>query len=177
MPLSPNKQINRFFRLFGGCQRTRIPETVPRIIPEYDARLLETATASPMPRRRLRQCGFTLIELLVVMGIIGIIMAIAGPIYQKSIIRAKESVLQSNLAALRSAIDMYTLNKLEAPSSLQDLLAEQYLHELPQDPMTGQSNTWKLIIEGPAVGATGGISDVRSGSDKISLSGNSYSNW
>ena len=135
------------------------------------------ASSSPIQHRRPVQRGFTLIELLVVMGIIGIMIVIAAPIYQKSIIRGKESVLQSNLEALRSAIGVYTLDKDKAPSSLQDLITEQYLHELPQDPMTGQSDTWRIVIEEPAVSVSGGISNVRSGSDKISLSGTSYSDW
>jgi general secretion pathway protein G len=150
---------------------------VPTFIPVNHEHLLGAATARPILHRRLVQHGFTLIELLVVMGIIGIMIVIAAPIYQKSIIRGKESVLQSNLEALRTAIDAYTLGKDKAPSSLQDLITEQYLHELPQDPITGQSDTWKIIIEEPTVGSTGDVADVRSGSDKISLSGTSDANW
>jgi general secretion pathway protein G len=46
--------------------------------------------------------------------------------------------------------------------------------------MTGQSDTWKIIMEETPIGGTNsspGIYDVRSGSDKKSLDGTSYSDW
>jgi len=46
------------------------------------------------------------------------------------------------------------------------------LRQIPQDPMTGQSETWKIIPEEMPVGGSSsspGIFDVRSGSDKKSF--------
>jgi general secretion pathway protein G len=124
--------------------------------------------------------GFTLIELMVVMAIISVLIAIAVPIYQKSLIRAKESVLRNNLFTLRTMVDEYTVDKQQAPATLQDLVSEGYLRQIPQDPMTGSDQTWRIIMEDtPVSGSTGspGIFDVKSGSDKQSLEGTPYSDW
>jgi general secretion pathway protein G len=131
-----------------------------------------------MLKRSLR--GFTLIELMVVMAIISVLLAIALPIYQKSITRAKESVLRNNLFTLRTMIDEYTIDKQKAPESLQDLVSEGYLRQIPRDPMTNSDQTWKLIMEDTPIGgstSTPGIFDVRSGSDKTSLDGTAYADW
>jgi len=137
-------------------------------------------TARSTGRRHFLQRGFSLIELMVVMAIISVLIAIAVPIYQKSIIRAKESVLRSNLASMRNMIDEYTVDKQKAPEALQDLVTDGYLRQIPQDPMTQSSETWKIIMEETPIGGTNsspGIYDVRSGSDKKSLDGTSYSDW
>ena len=129
-------------------------------------------------KRALR--GFTLIELMVVMAIISVLLAIALPIYQKSIVRAKESVLRNNLFTLRTMIDEYTIDKQKAPESLQDLVSEGYLRQIPQDPITGSSDTWRVIMEDTPVGgstSSPGVFDVRSGSDKTALDGTAYSDW
>ena len=124
--------------------------------------------------------GFTLIELMVVMAIISVLLAIALPIYQKSIVRAKESVLRNNLFTLRTMIDEYTIDKQKAPDSLQDLVSDGYLRQIPQDPITGSTDTWRVIMEDtPVEGSTSspGVFDVRSGSDKTALDGTAYSDW
>ena len=129
-------------------------------------------------RSRLR--GFTLIELMIVMAVIAILISIAVPIYNKSITRAKESVLRNNLFTMRTVIDEYTYDKQKAPQTLQDLVSEGYLRTIPTDPMTASSDTWKVIIEDTlnAVNQTEpGIFDVRSGSDKTSLEGTAYADW
>ena len=100
-------------------------------------------------RGRVRQLGFTLIELLIVMSIIVILVSIAIPLYQKSILRTKESVLRNNLMTLRTTIDEYTYDKQKAPQALQDLVQEGYLHQVPTDPMTGSSTTWKIVTAEP----------------------------
>ena len=132
--------------------------------------------------RRIRNGnrGFTLIELMVVMAIIGIIISMAVPIYQKSIVRSKESVLKQNLFTLRTVIDEYTYDKQKAPQSLQDLVSQGYLRAVPIDPMTGSDAGWQIIME-DTLNATSqsepGIFDVRSGSDGKSLEGTPYSEW
>jgi len=117
---------------------------------------------------------------MIVMAIISILLAIAIPIYQKSIIRAKETVLRNNLFTLRNMIDEYTVDKQQAPQSLQDLVSDGYLRQIPQDPITGSDQTWRIIMEDTPVGgnnSTPGIFDVRSGSEKNSLEGTPYSEW
>ena len=124
--------------------------------------------------------GFTLIEMMIVMAIIVILIAVAVPFYQKAIIRAKESVLHNNLFAMRSAIDAYSFDKQKAPHDLQDLVTDGYLREVPRDPITQSSGTWKIIMEDASQSVSStepGIFDVRSGSDKKSLDGTSYSDW
>ncbi len=130
-------------------------------------------------RNKFRR-AFTLVELMIVMAIVVILIGVAIPYYQKSVIRAKESVLRNNLFTMRTVIDEYSYDKQKAPQSLQDLVTDGYLRDIPRDPITNANNSWKVIQEdaGQAVNSTEpGIFDVRSGSDKISLDGTSYSEW
>lgn len=120
-----------------------------------------------------------MIELMIVMAIIVILIAVAIPFYQKSITRAKETVLRSNLTAMRQVIDEYSYDKQKAPQTLQDLVTDGYLRDVPKDPITGNSD-WKIIMEdaGQSVSsAEPGIFDVRSGSPLKSLDGSSYADW
>jgi len=124
--------------------------------------------------------GFTFVELMVVITIIVILITMAIPIYSKTVIRAKESVLKNNLFTLQTVIDTYTYDKRKAPHSLQDLVDAGYLREVPVDPMTGSNSTWKLILEDASQAvdqSEPGVYDVRSGSDEISLDGSAYSTW
>ncbi|MGH9666840.1 MAG: type II secretion system protein [Bryobacteraceae bacterium] len=129
---------------------------------------------------RTSRSGFTLIELMIVMTVISILVAVAVPIYQKSIVRAKESVLRNNLFTLRTVIDEYTYDKQKAPQTLDDLVTEGYLRQVPVDPMTGSDQSWKIIMEDALNSANQtepGIFDVRSGSDQTSLDGTPYAEW
>ena len=56
---------------------------------------------------RDRAKGFTLVELLVVVVILAIIAAIVVPQFSSATDDAKESVSASNLARMRSAVDLY----------------------------------------------------------------------
>jgi general secretion pathway protein G len=132
-------------------------------------------------RWRGSRLGFTLIELMIVLTIITILVSIAVPMYQKAVLRARESLLRSNLFTLRSVIDEYAYDKQKAPQTLQELVTEGYLREIPMDPITGSNSTWQLIMEDAATTvsqAEPGIFDVRSGSEKASpLDGTPYADW
>jgi len=127
-----------------------------------------------------KKSGYTLIELMIVMAIISIMVSIAVPLYQKALIRTKESLLKNNLFTLRTQIDEYTMDKKKAPQQLSDLVNEGYLRAVPVDPITGSDQTWKITMEDAitAVDQTDpGIWDVHSGSDQKSLEGTQYSDW
>jgi general secretion pathway protein G len=132
------------------------------------------------PRPRARR-GFTLIEIMIVMTILSILVSIAVPMYQKSILRTKESLLRSNLFTLRTVIDEYTYDKQKAPQSLDDLVREGYLRQVPFDPITGSNSSWKIVMEDAITSINQtepGIFDVHSGSDKTSpLEGTTYADW
>jgi general secretion pathway protein G len=123
--------------------------------------------------------GYTLIELIIVMAIISILVSIAVPIYQKSLIRSKETLLKNQLFTLRTVIDEYTFDKQKAPQALDDLVTDGYLRGVPVDPMTG-NDQWQIIME-DAVSMVDqtqpGIWDVRSQSNQKSLEGTRYSDW
>lgn len=127
-----------------------------------------------------RRCGFTLIEILIVMTIISILVSVAVPLYQKSITRARESVLRNNLFTIRSVIDEYAYDKKRAPQTLDDLVSEGYLRQIPIDPITGSNKTWVVVMEDALTSVDQtepGIFNVFSGAGGVSLDGSSYSEW
>jgi general secretion pathway protein G len=128
----------------------------------------------------LRLRGFTFVELMVVITIVVILITMAIPIYNNTIRRSKETVLKQNLFTLRTVIDNYTFDKQKAPQSLQDLVSENYLREVPYDPMTGSNTTWRTIMEDAMQSVSQsepGIFDIKSGSDKMGLDGTPYADW
>jgi general secretion pathway protein G len=130
-------------------------------------------------RRRHHSDGFTLLELMVVISMIMILMAIAVPIYNQSVIQARESVLRSNLATLRSVINQFTLDKQKAPQSLDDLVTAGYLRQIPVDPMTKATN-WEVVQEDVMMAVDQqepGITDVHSASTASASDGTAYNTW
>jgi len=149
-----------------------------------------TAVSDPAKRRHVSpkagsrkpkalQSGFTLLELMVVIFIIMILASIAMPVYNQSVVQARESVLRSNLGTLRSVISQYTLDKQKAPQSLDDLVSGGYLRQIPTDPMTRQSN-WEVVQEDVMMAVDQqdpGITDVHSASNATASDGTAYSTW
>ena len=128
--------------------------------------------------RLLGVCGgFTLLELMIVISIIMILMAVAVPVYNQSIIQARESVLRSNLSTLRNVISQYTLDKQKAPQSLDDLVQAGYLRQVPVDPTTRLPN-WEVVQEDLMMDQQEpGITDVHSASTGTASDGTAYNTW
>lgn len=126
-----------------------------------------------------RSSGFTLLELMIVISIIMILMAVAVPVYNQSVVQARESVLRSNLSTLRSVISQYTLDKQKAPQSLDDLVTAGYLRQIPVDPMTRQTN-WEVVQEDMMLAVDQqdpGITDVKSAATGTASDGTAYNTW
>ncbi len=133
-----------------------------------------------MTRRRRGQDGFTLVELMVVMLIIGVLAAIAIPSYISSLKSAREAVLKEDLHVLRQAIDSYTMDKEKGPQSLDDLVQDGYIKDVPVDPMTHSNSTWVTAMSDTLESvdqSEPGINDVHSGSDEMGTNGQPYSSW
>ena len=132
------------------------------------------------PTTTRRDSGFTLIELMIVMSILLILITIAIPIYNQSILRARESVLRQDLFTMRQVIDQYTLDKQKAPQSLEDLVSANYIKQIPNDPFTGRNDTWQTVQEDTTLDPSvtePGISDLHSGSNVVGSDGTAYSTW
>jgi general secretion pathway protein G len=126
------------------------------------------------------ESGFTLMELMIVMMIIGLLSAIAAPIYLHTVNKAKEAVLKEDLHTMRTAIDSYTVDKEKAPQALDDLVQAGYLKSIPIDPITSRNDTWVVGQSGNLTDVNeiqDGIDDVHSGAQGQSAEGTSYSTW
>lgn len=155
--------------------------------------------------RRLH--GFTLIEVVVTMAILALLAAIAAPLAETVVRRAKEQELKSALYRLRDAIDAYkqasdaghvekSVDGSGYPQSL-DVLVEgvrdlrsakgaklYFLRSIPRDPFADPEleawETWGLrSYESPPDDPQEGedIFDVYSRSDGRGLNGIPYREW
>ena len=141
----------------------------------FPARLRLGSTELPTVTGSRPTTGFTLVELLVVMAIIGLLAAVATPRYFKSVDRARELALRTNLAVMRDSLDKHFADHGRYPAKLQDLVDKRYLRAIPLDPLTNSDRTWVEVasknVELP------GMADVRSGAEGKSQDGSDYATW
>ena len=125
--------------------------------------------------------GYTLIELVIVMAIIAILATMAQPNYERTRIKAKETSLQRSLFIFRDVIDQFYADQGSYPENLDELCNKKYIRAVPKDPFTGSADTWIIIppedVEEGGSKVEGGVYDIHSGSDKVSLSGVPYNEW
>lgn len=82
------------------------------------------------------QKGFTLVELMVVVAILGILVAIAIPVYQNVTRNAQEKACAANIRTINGAIEMYKADNTGTAPTLVSQLVTDYLQEEPQCPIT-----------------------------------------
>jgi general secretion pathway protein G len=129
-----------------------------------------------------RHKGFTLIEMMIVFALLGILVGLGLPQYTNATKRAREAVLKEDLFQMRKLIGQYYLDKGQYPASLQTLVDDGYLYQIPVDPITKTADSWLQVMEvlteeDLVAGVQPGISDVKSGSNRVSLDGTFYSTW
>lgn len=116
--------------------------------------------------------GFTLIEMLIVLALIALLLTIALPRYLGSLDHSKEVALKEDLKVLRLTLDKYYADKGHYPTTLDELIDQKYLRNVPIDPMTDSPQTWILVSSKDS--DVKGIIDIKSGAVGIDKSGQSY---
>ena len=119
-----------------------------------------------------------MLELMIVISIIIILVSVALPQYQKTIMHARETMLRYDLDTMRKLIDQYAADKGKLPQSLDDLVTAGYMREVPKDPITDNKDWATVTGEDPysTEGLTG-IIDIHSSSSDPSTEGTPYSEW
>lgn len=121
--------------------------------------------------------GFTLIELIVVLAIIGLLASIVAPRYVRTVDNAREASLRTSLNVMRDAIDKYVGDKGHYPDSLDELVAQGYIRQIPDDPLTGRRDSWQMLPPSADGIVPGKMADVRSGATGNGQNGRPYASW
>ncbi len=121
-----------------------------------------------------------MIELLVVLALIVVLATIGMSQYRNSVIYAREAVLKQDLFRMRDAIDQYYADKNQYPATLDALVADGYMRQVPEDPFTRSKDSW-TTEPAPAdpnnPTAEPGVYNVHSGSDASAIDGSKYAEW
>lgn len=130
-------------------------------------------------RRTQAASGFTLMELVIAMTIMVTLASMSVIGYQKIQQKTRETLLRDDLRSMRKIIDQYGADKEALPQSLDDLVNQGYIQEIPVDPMTGQAD-WDTTVGDDVLAhdpGTQGITNVHSKSGGTGSDGKAYSDY
>jgi len=106
-----------------------------------------------MKKLHVRKGGFTLIELMIVVAIIGILTAIAFPLYANLQARARVAKAQADARTMAGAVVVYAAHMGVMPATVDDLTSAQvntqgisagpFLASVPVAPQTWDPYTYK----------------------------------
>ncbi len=143
------------------------PPMIPQMTPPMTPQMTHQ-----VPRPRAVTQGFTLIEMLVVLAIVALLLSVATPRYFGSLEKGREVALQENLRVLRVTLDKFHADKGRYPETLDELVEERYLREVPLDPITESATTWVLVP--PKEPDQQGVADVKSGASGTARDGRRF---
>jgi general secretion pathway protein G len=117
---------------------------------------------------------FLLALLTFIIGL-GLIAIISRPYVERE---CRETVLKQDLHAMRKAIDQYISDKEIPPQSLNDLVKQGYIREIPPDPISNEKD-WRLEFGETTGSGNGdyGIVDVHSSAAGMSASGTPFNEF
>ncbi len=117
--------------------------------------------------------------MVVVISMMVLLAGIAMANYRNAVTRTQEAVLKENLFRIRDAIDQYYADKGKYPATLDALVSDGYLRQLPDDPIA-RTKDWQIVNAEPDPSnptADTGVYDVKSTSDRMSMEGKPYNEW
>jgi len=140
----------------------------------------------------IKNKGLTFIELIISLAILAILAAVAFPLSEVAIKRAKEAELRNNLRELRISIDKYKENYDKGtygikvvgasgyPKTLEEILNKKLLRKIPLNPLTGKddwgtrsfSDKYDTFISDKI-----DVFDVFANTDETALDGSKYKSW
>ena len=145
--------------------------------------------------------GLTLLELIMTIAILMILSTAAIPLFERTVVRDRETELRSDLREMRSAIDRYkdladknlirsTVGSEGYPADLDTLVKGvdfgsageriRFLRRIPVDPITRQKDWALQSIQQESDSREwdgANVFDVHSKSQATGLDGSEYSTW
>ena len=114
------------------------------------------------------------------MAIITVLASLATVGARNAVMLSREATLKEDLFRMRDAIDQYYADKGKYPADLQALVTDQYMREVPIDPISQSRDSWQTVPSEPDPmnpTAEPGIFNVKSGAEGTSLQGQPYSEF